>query len=79
MGTPRISYLYARSNLARILTAVEKSRKPVIIHRRGHEDIAIIPAVELEGLIETAHLVRSPENARRLLAALRRALESSRA
>lgn len=79
MGTPRVSYLYARNNLARILTAVEKSRKPVFIHRRGHADIAIIPAVELEGLIETVHLVRSPENARRLLAALRRALESSRA
>ena len=47
---------------------------PEIITRRGHQDMAIIPAEELEGLRETAHLFRSPENARRLLAALSRAL-----
>jgi antitoxin YefM len=33
----------------------------------------LIPAAELAGLMETAHLLRSPKNARRLLAALRRA------
>jgi hypothetical protein len=42
--------------------------------RRGHEDMAILPAAELRSLEETAHLMRSPANARRLLAALHRAL-----
>ena len=35
-------------------------------------DVALIPAAELAGLIETAHLLRSPKNARRLLTAVRR-------
>lgn len=33
----------------------------------------MVPADELAGLMETAHLLRSPKNARRLLTALRRA------
>jgi antitoxin YefM len=35
--------------------------------------VALVPAAELAGLIETAHLLRSPRNARRLLTALNRA------
>jgi antitoxin YefM len=34
----------------------------------------MVPADELMGLIETAHLLRSPKNAQRLLTALRRAV-----
>jgi len=48
-------------------------QETVIVRRRGSRDVALIPARELAGLIETAHLLRSPENARRLLAALNRA------
>jgi antitoxin YefM len=70
----RISYSYARQNLAGILTEAADSREPVIISRRGHEDIALLPASELRSLEESAHLMRSPANARRLLAALNRAL-----
>ena len=44
-----------------------------VIYRRGHEDMALIPAEELSSLRETAYLLRSPENAVRLLAALTRA------
>jgi antitoxin YefM len=40
--------------------------------RRGSPDVALIPAEELAGLMETAHLLRSPANAKRLLTALRR-------
>jgi hypothetical protein len=36
-------------------------------------DIALVPAEEAVGLKETAHLLRSPKNAKRLLTALRRA------
>lgn len=44
----------------------------VIIHRRGAEDVALIAADELTSLPETAHLLRSPANAERLLTMLAR-------
>jgi antitoxin YefM len=68
------TYTYVRENLARLLQEVEEHRDVVIINRRGHEDVALVPAGELESLVETAHLLRSPKNAERLLTALRRAL-----
>jgi antitoxin YefM len=75
--TTQISYSYARNNLAQVLKAAEEAREPVLIKRRNHADMAIVPAAELRSLEETAHLFRSPKNARRLLAALQRALEDS--
>ena len=77
MGVMQVTYSHARNNLAEILDATENSQEPVIIKRRGHEDMAVLPAAELQSLTETAHLLRSPKNARRLLAALQRALENS--
>jgi antitoxin YefM len=68
------TYTYVRQNLARVLEEIEAYRDAVIISRRGHEDVALVPAGELESLVETAHLMRSPKNATRLLTALRRAL-----
>ena len=73
----QVSYSYARQNLAKILSEAEESQEPVIIRRRGHEDMALIPADELRSLEESAHLLRSPKNARRLLQALQRALENA--
>jgi antitoxin YefM len=49
---------------------VTKNREVVIIQRRGREDIALITADELAGILETAHLFRSPNNANRLLTTL---------
>ena len=69
MGT-KASYSSARQNLASIWNEVENSREPAILERRGHEDMALIPAEELASLRETAYLLRSPENATRLLKAL---------
>jgi antitoxin YefM len=43
------------------------------VRRRGVRDVALVPAAELASLEETAHLLRSPRNAQRLLTALRRA------
>ncbi len=71
----QVTYSYARQNLARILRDAEDRQEPVIITRRGHEDMALIPADELRSLEESAHLLRSPKNAQRLLHALQRALE----
>ncbi len=69
------TYTDARARLAGLCDEATKNREVVIIRRRGSEDVALIAADELESLQETAHLLRSPENARRLLAALERALQ----
>lgn len=69
------TYTSARANLAKLLDRVTQDRETVIIERRGAEKVAMISASELSGLIETAHLLRSPKNAQRLLSALMRALE----
>ena len=62
----------ARASLASLMDEVTKNREVVIIQRRGREDVAMITADELAGVLETAHLLRSPENAKRLLTALDR-------
>lgn len=71
--TVKTSYSHARENLATLWDQVEDSREAAVIQRRGHEDMALIPADELASLRETAYLLRSPENAVRLLSALTRA------
>jgi antitoxin YefM len=55
------------------LDRVFEDQEIVIVRRKGAKDVALVPAGELAGLIETAHLLRSPRNAKRLLTALRRA------
>ncbi len=67
------TYSKARENLAALLEQVTSDREIVIINRRGFEDVALVAASELASLLETAHLLRSPQNAQRLLKALRRA------
>ena len=67
------TYTHARANLAALCDAVTTNREVVIIHRRGAGDVALIAADELSSLLETAHLLRSPKNAERLLTALARA------
>lgn len=66
------TYTNARARLAALLDEVTKNREVVIIQRRGSEDVAMIAADELDGLLETAHLLRSPANAERLLTVLER-------
>ncbi|HZT30315.1 MAG TPA: type II toxin-antitoxin system Phd/YefM family antitoxin [Bryobacteraceae bacterium] len=67
------TYTRLRENLASVLDQVVDQQETVVVRRKGARDVALVPASELAGLIETAHLLRSPRNARRLLAALRRA------
>jgi antitoxin YefM len=67
-----MTYTEAREKLADLWNEVEDSREEVILRRRGHEDLALLPAHELKILKETAHLLRSPRNAIRLLSALAR-------
>ena len=67
------TYSHARANFAAICDEAVSSTEAVIIHRRGSQDVALISAAELRSLQETAHLLRSPRNAERLLSALKRA------
>jgi antitoxin YefM len=68
------TYTSARANLKALLDQVIDSRQPVFIRRRDAEDVAVLAGDELRSLMETAHLLRSPKNAERLLRALTRAL-----
>jgi antitoxin YefM len=70
--TTETTYTSLRQNLAGVLDEVGDQRQTGVVRRRGSRDVALIPADELAGLVETAHLLRSPRNARRLLSALHR-------
>jgi len=69
------SYTYARDHLAELLDRAERDREVVVVRRRGHEGVALVASAELQSLLETAHVLRSPRNARRLFAAIQRALD----
>jgi len=71
------TFSYARENLAKLWDQIEDERTPVVLQRRGHADLALLPADELASLQETAHLLRSPRNAARLLTALSRSLRET--
>jgi antitoxin YefM len=60
------SYTELRENLASYLARVVDDREVVVVKRRGAGDVALIALDELAGLEETAYLLRSPANARRL-------------
>ncbi len=72
----KTSYTDAIANLARFCDEAVDNREVVIIQRQEGEDVALIAASELASLMETAHLLRSPRNAERLLTALERAKAS---
>ena len=69
------TYTQARAGFARLLARVGDDHEVVVVRRRGRAAVAMVAADELSSLMETAHLLRSPANARRLLTALRRALD----
>lgn len=71
------TYTAARARLAALCDEVAEGTEPIYITRRGAPTVALIAASELRGLEETAHLLRSPTNAARLLAAVGRARKGS--
>jgi antitoxin YefM len=70
-----ITYTEARDRFADILNRVEATRDVILITRRGHANVALIAEEELSSVRETAHLIRSSANARRLLESLARSME----
>jgi antitoxin YefM len=72
-----ITYTAAREGLASAMDQVCRDRAPVIITRNRDQAVVMMSLEEYEELEETAHLLRSPANARRLLAAIQ-TLESGK-
>lgn len=62
-----ITYTAARQNLAKTMERVCKDRAPVIVTRRASDSVVIMSLEDYEALEETAYLLRSPKNARRLI------------
>jgi antitoxin YefM len=65
------TYTKLRDELSSFLDRVTDDQEVVVVKRRGGKDVALISADELSSLLETAHLLRSPRNAKRLISALR--------
>jgi len=70
-----LSYTESRARYAEVLDSVINDREEVVITRAGHEPVVIMSLEDFESMRETAYLMRSPANARRLLDAMER-LES---
>ena len=62
-----ITYTEARENLANTMNRVCEDNAPIIITRKRDQSVVVLSLSEYESLQETAHLLRSPENAKRLL------------
>ena len=71
--TIETTYSQAREQLKTLMDRAVDDREVVLVRRRCGDAVAMIAADELQSLMETAHLLRSPKNAERLLTALARA------
>ena len=67
-----MTYSQSRARYAEVLDGVVDDREEVVITRAGHEPVVIVSLADYESLKETAHLLRNPANARRLLASIER-------
>lgn len=62
-----ISYTAVRANLAQSMQRVCDDHQPLVITRRGEPSVVMLSLEDFQALEETAYLLRSPANARRLL------------
>jgi antitoxin YefM len=62
-----LTYSAARENLASTMDRVCQDHDPVIITRNRDQAVVMLSLEDFESLQETAYLLRSPANARRLL------------
>jgi antitoxin YefM len=74
--TIETTYSQAREQFKSLMDRAVDDREVILVRRRSGGAVAMIAADELQSLMETAHLLRSPKNAERLLAALARARAS---
>ena len=62
-----MTYSKARTNLARTMERVCDNHEPVIITKKEECAVVMISLEDYQSMEETAYLLRSPKNARRLL------------
>jgi antitoxin YefM len=67
-----MTYSESRANYAKTLDSVIDDREEVVITRSGHEPVVIVSLDDYQSLKETAYLMRSPANARRLMDSVER-------
>lgn len=65
-----VSYSEARQNLSATMVQTVEDRAPVLITRQNGESCVLMSLEEYNSLEETAYLLRSPKNARRLMDAV---------
>lgn len=65
-----ITYSSARANLARTMNRVCNDHEALIITRNGEQSVVMLSLEDYNALAETAYLLRSPANAKRLLSAV---------
>ena len=65
-----ITYAKARENLAATMEKVCEDRAPIVITRKREQAVVMMSLADYEALEETAYLLRSPANAKRLVAAI---------
>lgn len=65
-----ISYTTARAKLAATMTRVCQDHEPLIITRSNAESVVMLSLDDYKALEETAYLLKTPQNARRLLASI---------
>lgn len=62
-----ITYTAARQNLAKTMEQVCEDHSPVIITRKTNDSVVIMSLEDYTALEETAYLLRSPKNTKRLI------------
>ncbi len=62
-----LTYTAVRGNLAKTMKKVCDDHDPVIITRKQHDAVVMMSLEDYESLNETAYLLHSPKNTRRLL------------
>jgi antitoxin YefM len=65
-----ITYSAARASLAGTMDKVCENHEPLIITRSGQQSVVMLSLADFKSLEETSYLLRSPENAKRLLSAV---------
>lgn len=66
-----ISYSNARQNLAKTMQQVCSDHDPIVITNNGNATVVMLSLEDFESLEETSYLLRSPKNAKRLLASVK--------
>lgn len=71
-GMDAITYSTARAQLAKTMDRVCEDHEPLIITRNGEQSVVMLSLEDFQALEETAYLLRSPANVKRLMSAVAR-------